>query len=405
MALLVPRRFELKAYDKHLGMLGVLIGRNSDAHSASFTAEYNGVGTGTVTLPIGHKLIPALATPGARLHYRYVDHTDYPVLQLSGMIKADQAEVSLRTGTVTFTMVSDEVLLKNTLGWPVPTAGLSAQTSEYDTRTGPVDAICADLAVANLITRRALPCKIVPLFADGPTATIKARMHPLWDVIKPALETAHYGIRLWQWNPGDPEPFFLAGQLAGAVLLLEVYKSVDRPYVNWTPLLGITSGTAAFTAPTVTRVVVGGGGEGTARVFQGYVDDAREAEWGPLGVVERFVDARDTSDAGVLAQRASEELTEGAGTTTLDVSTVDGDPWVYGADQHYALGDRVRVTPVEGITRIEKVRAVTVSIDGEHGIRISPRIGDPSPVSDPTVAILRTQAKTRTRTTSLETRR
>lgn len=403
MALLIPRRFELRAYSKDLTPLGVLVVRNSDAASASFTVEHNGIGTGTVTVPIGHKLVQTLMADGTRLQYRYIDHVGTAVLSMSGPIKADSTSISLRTGTVTFTCVSDEALLRDTLGWPVPTASLAAQASEYDTRTGMVDAICADIIVANLITRLGRNVRMIPFFADGQTATIKSRMQPVLDVIRPALETANRGVRLYQWNPGDPVPFGLTGALTAPCVLVEMYTCQDRPYVNWTPLLGIESGTAASTSPSVTRVVVGGQGEGTARTFAGYTEPTREATWGSLGWVEQFVDARDAATTPELTQRATEVFTEGAGTTSLDVSAVDGDPWVVGV--HYGLGDLVRVTPVEGVTRIDKVRSITVSVDGKDGITINPKIGNPSPTTDPTAVLVRSLADKGNRLRSLEARR
>lgn len=403
MALLIPRRFELKAYDRDLTLLGVLIARNSDAHSASFTVEHNGIGTGTVTLPIGHKMITTLMGDGVRLQFRYIDHVGAAVLSLSGPIKADSTALSVREGSVTFTCVSDEALLRDTLGWPVPSAGLGAQTSEYDTRTGAVDGICADIVVANLITRLGRNVRMVPFFADGQTATIKSRMQPILDVIRPALEAANRGIRLYQWNRGDPVPFFLTGQLSQPCVLVEMYTCQDRPYVNWTPLLGIESGTASATPPSVTRVVVGGQGEGTARTFQGYTEPTRETNVGSLGWIEQFVDARDATTTAELTQRASETFTEGSGTTSLDVSAVDGDPWIVGV--HYGLGDLVRVTPVEGVTRIDKVRSITVTNDRREGIRITPKIGDPSPVSDPTAVLVRNLRDKGREVRQLQTRR
>lgn len=390
MPLIIPRRVEIKAYDKALTMQGVLVGRDADAESASWTMVHNGIGTGNVTLPVGHPMIPVLMRPGMRLQYRYIDHTDAVVLRMSGPVVADATQWSPRTGSATFTSVSDERLLRDTLAWPVPTAPITSQASaEYDVRTGAVDVVCMDVVVANLITRRGAPVRQVPLIASGQTVTIKARMQPLLDVIRPALEAANFGIRCWQWSPGDAEPFWLTGQLSDPVVLVEIYPCVDRPYCNWAPHSGIDTGSASSTAPTVTRVVVAAGGEGVDRTFAGYIEDTRESEVGPLGVIERLVDARDVDgvDVQTLNQRGFEALAEGAGTTSLDVSTVDGDPWTVG--EHYNLGDLVRVTPVEGVTRTEKVRSITIKVSGTDGITIRPQVGDPSPLTDTTAVVMR----------------
>lgn len=401
MALLIPRRFELKVYDKSLTLRGVLIARNSDASSASFTLEHNGTGTGTVTLPVDHRLVPELMSDGARLQYRYIDHTGASILQMSGFVVADATELSVRTQSVTFTCASDERLLGKILGWPVPGNALSAQTSESDVRTGAVDGVCADFIAANL-ARLGLPARVVPDVWDGPTATITSRFDPLMEVAKPKLETANRGVRVYQWNPGDPVPFFLTGQLAAPCLLVEIYRCVDRPYVRWSPTMGIASGTASGTAPTATRVIVGGDGEGTARVFEGFVDPTREAAWGALGVQEVFADARNTTDAAGRLQTATEELNEASPRASLETDTADGDPWVVGS--HYGLGDIVRID-VGGELRADKVRKITVSVDGANGVRIKPQIGDPGAQTNTHQAVVRSLTDKGRRIRRLESRR
>lgn len=403
MVLIVPRRVEVRAFTKDLQLAGVVVGRSSDALSASFTVNYNGVGTGNVTLPIDHPLVATLLEPGMRLQFRYL--YDVPILQLSGPIVATSAGLDARTATITYTCVGDDQILQN-LGWPKPDAPLSGQTDEYYTRSGAIDGQVNSIVLDNLITRLGLNVKLVPLFADAGTGTIKSRFHTIAEVIYPALESANRGIRLFQWNPGDEKPFFLSGpgQLEQACILAEIYKPEDKPWITWTPVLGLNSGTASTSAPKVTRVVIGGQGEGTARTFEGYPDAALEAQWGSLHLRETFVDARDEADAATRATRAAEALAAGQPSGGLTVTCVDGDPWTVGND--YNLGDRVRIAAITGeVISTETVRAITVTTTPGEGPQVTPQIGDPSATSDPDQALARIIRDLGSRISALESRR
>lgn len=401
MALLVARRIEVRAYDRDLALTGVVVADNSDASSASFTVRLNGIGTGNVTLPVSHKMVPVLLQPGARLRFYYW-HNDSLIEQMSGPVVATAAGMDARGATITYTAVSDDVLLKN-LAWPVPTAGLASQTLEYDTNTGAVDQQVYTMVSDNLIDRLGLPVRMVHMFFTGPTATVKARFHTLAEVVYPALEAANRGIKIYQWNPGDPEPFLLTGLLSTPCLLVEIYTPADKGYVTWTPLLGITSGTASTTAPTATRVIVGGQGEGTARTFAEHRGTLQD-EWGPLFVREVFVDARDATDAATLAQRGAEGLAAGGPSGALTAITTDGEPWLVGND--YNRGDRVRIAAVTGeVISTEPVRSITFTVTGKDGVRVIPQIGDPSSTQDPDEATARILRNLGSRLSALESRR
>lgn len=322
MALLARRWLECRAFRKDLVPAGVVKAASSDAESVSFTAVYNGTGTGSVTLPIDHKLTPVLMQPGMRLQYRYREEGNpNPIEQMSGPVVASVGGWSLRGAVMTFTSVSDEALL-GCLAWPNPTQAITNQTSEYDARSGQVDAIVHDIVRDNLVTRLGLPVRMVPDAFTGPAGSISARMQPLIDVVKPLLESTGRGIRFWQWNPGDAVPFYLTGSLVDPCVLVQVYTVVDRSYVQWTPQAGITGGTATTSSPTTTRVVVGGQGEAAARTWYAKTDTLREADWGPLGVRESLVDARDAADAAALERRAVDTLAAGAARAALALSLI-----------------------------------------------------------------------------------
>lgn len=399
MALLARRWMEVRAFDATLQLQGYVIGPSSDGPSASFTAYHNGVSTGNVTLPVDHKMVTVLLQPGMRLQFRYLQEGGTIVEQMSGPIVASAAGMNSRGATETFTAVSDDIFLRN-LGWPVPTASLAAQTLEYDTNTGAVDAVVYDM-VRDAFTRLGSNITVIPLFPSGPTVTIKSRFNDLAEVAYAALEAANYGIKMYQWNPGDPVPFFLSS-LAAPTILVDIGSPSDRTYVKWTPLLGIAQGTASTEAPTVTRVVVGGQGEGTARTFLSVIDTTLETAWGFIR--EKFVDARDATDTATMTQRANEALAEGAPRGSLSVTTIDGEPWIVGVD--YNRGDRVRIAAVTGeVISTEVVRSITFSVSGSEGVTVTPQIGDPSSTSDPDAAIGRILRSLGSRLNALEARR
>lgn len=402
MALLARRWLECRIFTKALKPAGAVLAGSSDAESVSFTVEWNGVGTGSVTLPANHKLVEVLLQPGIRLQFRY--RNDVPpmvVEQMSGAVVASVMGLGSKGPVVTFTAISDDILL-SCLAWPNPTQLISNQTSEYDTRTGKVDQMVYELVRDNLTTRLTLPVVAVPDVWAGPTVTLKARMQPMGDVVRPALEETGRGLRLYQWNPGDVMPFFLP-TLSTPCVLAEVTTAQDRPYVTWSTTLGITSGVASTGAPTATRVIVGRDGEGVLRNWSQKVDLVREADWGALGTREVFVDARDATDATTTDRRATEALDAGAPKAGLSAQTVDGEPWTLGT--HYRLGDRTRIAAGGEVISTEVVRAITITHTAKEGLLVTPQIGNPSSAAAPNAALARTLTSLGARITGLETRR
>jgi hypothetical protein len=110
--------------------------------------------------------------------------------------------------------------------------------------------------------------------------------------------------------------------------------------------------------PTVTRVVVGGQGEGSARKLVSVVDTARETLWKKK--IEHFVDARDiegTADQPLI-DRGWEYLDAGREKTGVDLGLISTQQRPYGGD--YRVGDIITVhtgdihsaisSPLSGVT-------------------------------------------------------
>jgi hypothetical protein len=115
--------------------------------------------------------------------------------------------------------------------------------------------------------------------------------------------------------------------------------------------------------PTVTRVVVGAGDEGTARMFRLYVDSAVESGW--VRVVERFQDRRDVNPADATAETEVAEagaatLAEGGPGESFRLQVSETAGLRYGAD--FRVGDMVSAYP-GGVRVTDRVTEATVTVD------------------------------------------
>lgn len=119
------------------------------------------------------------------------------------------------------------------------------------------------------------------------------------------------------------------------------------------------------TAPTATRVICAGGGEGTARTFVKVEDNDAAEAWGRH--IEVFVDARDTTDTGILTTRATEALLKGAEKTELVVTPIDRPNRTFVEDWY--LGDKAS----DGHGLSGTITEVHLTVDGS-GELIKPKL-------------------------------
>lgn len=89
---------------------------------------------------------------------------------------------------------------------------------------------------------------------------------------------------------------------------------------------------------SVTRVKVGGAGEGEARAVE-YVEDATAIAASPIGRREAFQDARDQTETDEYIARGQKVLDENRATVTLDFNVLQSPGCLYG--KHYFLGNLV----------------------------------------------------------------
>lgn len=317
------------------------------------TADFipNGVSTATFTLDDDDPVLPKVWADGSRcwVFFRGVE-------RFRGRIK----EVPRKDdGLVTAEVEGDTRKLWDWLGWPKPTAALTAQTSEYWRMTAAPETV-VKAALSAAFTRLGVPWSCVASSGrGGASVPVELRMHPLADKLLPVLDAAGLILKLSYASNGA--------------------VSVDVRVPATVPgLFTMASGvpetlTYSRSAPTATRAVVGGRGDGTAREFKQVVDTARETAWGDI--IEKFVDARNTDAGSDIAVEASQAVTDGASQVGLTVELAESPLFEYG--RTYVEGDNVQVL-IGPVTGTFPITGVSVVDNDKDGVVVTPRIGDAS---------------------------
>jgi hypothetical protein len=361
-------------YDKFFGRLG-WVTPGSDPRDPAMTdahvvARFNKPSNATFTVDEDHHLARHLASSGARCLVEYQQSNGEWMRLFSGPVR----EV---TGgdfppTRTFTVSDDLQVLWELLGWAAPSKAITLQGDDgtHWKSKGPAETVVKALVAANA-GRLPYSVTALPNQARGGTISVAVRFVPIADAIFPAVGNAGLGVSLIQKE-------------TGAGLELDVYPK----RVHTTPISersGVVRGDTlsySISAPTVTRVIVGAGGQGQARVFRQYIDSARETEW--KTVIEVFRDARDitvtdpTRDAEMLT-RANETLAEGAGKSSLSLELVETDYFRFG--NAVRLGDVVKIKLADGNIISDTVEEVEIDFSASDGIVVTPKVGDMA--SDP----------------------
>lgn len=343
-------------------------------HSLSVTPVWNGIGTAALMVPARHHRAPMLAADGARLavNFRGKQILSGPIHQVAGSGPE-------RSGYSTYGVTGDFTILHDFRGWPNP-AGTAAQQGDEGSnwvRRGPAETVVKDLVRANVVQRANILARLgyalqIPVTQGrGATIDVSIRMQKLYDKLFPAVDDASIGV---VFGMGDG---FLTMDVAQPRLKPNPLRESDRVIQKW-DYQGET--------PTVSRGVVGGQGEGTARVFQPFEDAAREQKYGRI--VETFIDARDTSDGTTHAMRGQAALSEGAARASMRVTLAEAGSFRLGVDDYW-VGDFV-TAQAGPYTFADLLREVTIVQDQASGLKVTATIGpDNSPERAVTEAISR----------------
>lgn len=345
--------FTIKVYDKDLNFKANI----GDPITLRVTPRFNQVGTAVMEIETDHKAAPYLLADGARMVIWLRGQ-----FLMSGKIHRRQADgPTQQVSVLTVYMRSDFRLLHQVLGYPVPTAAITAQnTAEYKTYTGNAESIVKAAVTDNIVTRLGMNVVVATnqnrgsVVADG----VKFRFHPLYEQLFPAVEQANIGVTF--------------EQVGSSHILCDVYTPPVFARTLDEKSGVITSWSWDDQDPTATHVVAGGQGEGTARVFQEARDTTLEAAH--KDVIEIFRDARDADTTAVVASRAQEELADGAPRSGFAIQLSETEHFQYGKDG-LVVGAQVTVS-IGLVTRTDILREVTLNYTRDEGLETTPAVGD-----------------------------
>lgn len=356
--------------------------------------RFNGIGTWTLSLPVGHPLETVLKQPGAGIIV-----TVRGTVLMSGFTTWMQTiqTVDDPDGITQITGLDDSVLLRDHLAYPTAsTADVTAQTTAYDVRTGTAEDVIKGYVSDNFgptapAARKSPVLAIEASSARGATVKGSARFDVLYDLVK--------GLADASANAGSPLGFTIVQ--AGSTLQFKCYTPTDRSgYIRMDIANNkLTETTYSLAQPKTTRTIVGGSGDGTARTFlerSSYTSLQAETAWARR--IEVFVDARDTADATTLATSGDSVLaTDGKAQITATVRPSDDQTMLFG--QHYFLGDTVTVV-VGSYELAAVVTEVGISV-ADDGVRLACTVGEPV-LQDYESQILAKQTNLALRMNSLE---
>jgi hypothetical protein len=352
--------------NKFLERVGQLSG--ADLVGAEFILRHNEVGTWRVNLHATSDMAELLRTPGYGLIVTGPDGVimSGPMLSAALVQTQDDAE-----GSWTIEGVDDSVILAERLAYPDPAEDdVTAQTEAYDVRNDAVETVLKEYVDENLVSgptaRRVADLTVATDLGRGSTVYGSARFDKMQEFFYGLAQSGGVGYTIEQ---------------QGSSLVFDVYEPVDRSgLIRFDIDNGrLTSADYAYSAPSVTRAIVGGAGEQEERLFfEGTLTQSTDAEtvWGRR--IESFVDSRTTQEAAEFTQVATEALIdEGKTRVSMTVTPTDNTTMLFGSE--WGLGDTITVT-VRNIVATAVVYTVALSIQSD-GVYLAAEVGTPMPVS------------------------
>lgn len=348
------------------------------------TLRFNSPSTAYLTVKDSHPVVPEVLPDGVRaaVWMVTVDGADLQKKRLlEGPIGDIQGEGPY--GTVTIPVIDDSAWLSSILGWPKPAAALSAQTDEYARYTGPSESRALAAILANK-TRLGLPWDVAASLGRGTAGTTELRMHPLADKVLPALKADR--LQLVVERDPDTDRW-----------LVEVREGNEYPR-PLTPQSGVLAGWKWLKGrPTLTRVVVGGAGQGVEREFAGLVDSTRESELDRI--LEGFDDSRMAEDGADLTPYGAATLTD-AGPKAGVTATLRETSW-FRFPTAYDIGTKVTIQ-AGALTAQDVITEIDIVHTTRDGFSVTPKVG--FAVNDPQARLTEFVASLATSVRSLERR-
>jgi head-tail adaptor len=350
----VDDRVEFVAYDKTGAYQQKVIARSS-----STVLPVNEVPTSTLDLNDNDPALAVLLEKGARCAYRFRGEEWF-----RGRVGPAEGVGGKPDGVTSLTVEGDFRKLWDWQGWQKPTAILTTTTTvdqEYARYSGTTEAVWRAALVANF-TRLGVPWTVAPNLGRGkPNQRVEFRMHPLAEKLLPLLNAADLIAEL-SYHP-----------MTGAVTVsLREAETVPGKLTEKSGVIGQYEWNRQ--PPPATRGVVGGAGEGPARVFLQWIDEDRETDW--ADIIETFTDARMAKDGASLAPDAEQAQADTAARVGVKTDLMETDRFRFG--ETFLVGDRV---PVElgrfgQVDYTERITQVQIDDTPENGVVVTPRLGE-----------------------------
>ena len=328
------------------------------AQSFVVTLRHNAIGETTITLPGGHDLQTFLMN---RLSRAIIYYKDEPVM--SGWVKTFQLSGYPKMLTVTVT--DDKAVLWNMIGWPIPTAALTSQSSTHYTVTAVQETAIKQIIKANA-DERFPNLNVITTLGRGTSIKIKSRFAPISEFI-PLIEPN--GISAIQNGNQIDIDFYTPDTYPENVAERSGQLTVESYTVN---------------RPRLTRAIVGDESQKTTRKFRQVIRSSDETFYGD--VMETFLDARGTNVNGEMDDQANEALDEAAPNVGLSVKLAEVNDFAFG-ESGFKLGDYVPIELEDGTVVSEQIKEVVISHTPDAGLSVRPSIGEKT--DDPTRSLVR----------------
>lgn len=360
-------------FDKNNTSLGELVGWVD----LSVGWKWNKAATAVVVTPDIPDIFPDLAKFRTETVLAAVDDR----LHWTGRVTDLQVKIDRDRGqrTMEVTMVDDWAVLQALLARQNPLGALANQGSaEFDIREGPAETVVKEI-LADIVTRLNLPMIIQPPPDPDPSpvVTVKARMDPLDELLPPLLEMASLGLSIHFHRKGGALPPELAdmGPDAEGKWIVEVHPSRNEASLSWDEA-ELVKGTLELSAPGGSRLIIGGAGEGVAKVYAEAVNASLEDSLGPYRLREAYLDDTD----GTKTEAALQAI-QGAVSVNFEVD--DGVPWWAGED--FLVGDFGGGT-IGGVDFRARIGEIELNADASGVARYMPKIGNATPPPEVQVA-------------------
>lgn len=333
------------------------------------TTKRNEPASGTLQIPATPEVL-ALLQPGARLVVMR-DEDIWCAGPMEIPQEGDRDAVQ-GAGPLTVSFADDLAKIVGNLTYPSPLAAPSGAQGAYRT----FSAVNTETIMRTLVSEncgpdarseRKIPRLVLGDVAGVGTAmTYQTRWEPLGDVLRTVAAHDNLGFRTRQ--VGNQIRFEVYGtpNKAGRVRISEDFGNLQSLHYK-------------ISAPTVTTAIVGGSGDGAARVIVAVTDAAAEAAWWRI---ESFVDAGDVANdsAGQLTAKGTEALAAGAGSVELSAVIVDTEDVKAGRD--FGIGDRVSVKLPTGDAFTDVVTQIQLTATPKEGEKVTSTVGSSESTTD-----------------------